>query len=43
MHNFVAQWHDKHFKICIKSFLINNMVLVVDFVKNYNFEVQNKF
>jgi hypothetical protein len=42
MHNFVIQWQDKHFKMCIKSFPISNMVLVVDFAKNYSFEVQNK-
>ncbi len=32
-HNFVAQWQDKDFKICIKSFPIGSMVLVVDFAK----------
>ncbi len=41
-HNFVAEWQDKHFKICIKSFFVGSMVSVVDFAKNYSFEVQNE-
>jgi hypothetical protein len=42
-HNFVARWQDKHFKICLKSFLVGNMVSIVDFVENYSFEVQMNF
>jgi thiaminase len=41
-HNFVARLEDKHFKKCIKHFPSNVMVYVVDFVKNYSFEMQNK-
>lgn len=41
-HNFVAPWQDKHFKICIKSFPVVNMVLIVDFAENYSFEAQNE-
>jgi hypothetical protein len=41
-HNFVAKWKDEHFKKCIKHFLANTMVYVVDFVENYSFEVQNE-
>jgi len=38
-HNFMAKWEDKHFKNCIKHFLTNIMVFVVDFAANYSFEV----
>jgi len=41
-HNFIARWQDKHFKHYIKSFPTNIVVSIVDFVKNYGFEVQNE-
>jgi hypothetical protein len=41
-HNFVARWQDKHYNTCVKSFSINYIVSIVDFVENYNFEVQNE-
>ncbi len=41
-HNFVVCWHDKEFKTCIKSFSIITVISIVDFVKNYSFEVQNE-
>ncbi len=41
-HNFVARWENKHFKQCIKYFPNNIVVSIVNFVKNYNFEVQNE-
>jgi hypothetical protein len=41
-HNFVAKWQDKMFKSCLESFIIDTMVLIVDFTKNYSFEVQNE-
>ncbi len=40
--NFVAKWEDKHFNNCIKSFPANTVVSIIDFIKNYTFEVQNK-
>lgn len=40
-HNFVVQWEDKQFKAWLKSFPKDNIVLVVDFVENYYFEIQN--
>jgi hypothetical protein len=39
-HNFVTRWENKHFKNCIKSFLTNTMVSIVDFIENYLFEMQ---
>jgi hypothetical protein len=41
-HNFVTRWQDQHFRNCIKHFLANIMVLVIDFVENYSFKIQNK-
>ncbi len=40
--NFVARWQDKHFKTCVKSFPIDYIVSIMDFVENYNFQVQNE-
>jgi hypothetical protein len=41
-HNFVAMWENKHFKKCIKHFLANIVVSMVEFANNYSFEVQNE-
>jgi hypothetical protein len=41
-HNFVAWWENKQFKHSIKSFPTNKVVSIVDFAKNYTFEVQNE-
>jgi hypothetical protein len=38
-HNFVVQWQDKMFKSCFQNFLDDTIVSIVDFAKNYNFEV----
>ncbi len=39
--NFVLRWQNKQFKSSIVSFPINTIVFIMDFVKNYSFEVQN--
>ncbi len=41
-HNFVAWWEDKQFNKSIKSFPTNIVVSIVDFAKNFTFEVQNE-
>jgi hypothetical protein len=41
-HNFVSWWQDQQFKQRLKYFPSDTMVSVIDFVENYNFEVQNK-
>jgi hypothetical protein len=41
-HNFVVHWENKLLKKCIKSFPANIVVLMVDLVENYSFEVQNE-
>lgn len=40
--NFIARWQDQQFKNCIESFSDNIMVSIIDFVENYNFEIQNE-
>jgi hypothetical protein len=41
-HNFVARWQDKMFKSFSENFPTNTLVSVVDFAKNYMFEIQNE-
>jgi hypothetical protein len=41
-HNFVASWQDKHFKTCVKSLSKDSIAFIVDFAKNYNFQMQNE-
>jgi len=41
-HNFVARWQDQKFKNCLRSFPQDNIVSIVDFAKNYTFEIQNE-
>ncbi len=41
-HNFVVCWEDKQFKAYLKAFPNQSVVLVVDFVENYFFEIQNE-
>ncbi len=41
-HNCVTRWQDKHFKTCVKSLSKDSIVSIVDFVENYNFQVQNE-
>jgi hypothetical protein len=41
-HNFVARWQDQQFKNCLDNFPNDTIVLVIGFVGNYNFEVQNE-
>ena len=38
----MAKWQDSEFKTCVKSFLVNNVVSVVDFAENYSVEIQNE-
>jgi hypothetical protein len=40
--NFVVRWEDYQFKICLNNFPNDTIVLIIDFVENYNFEVQNE-
>jgi len=41
-HNFVSCWQDWQFKKRLKHFLTNIIVSMVNFAKNYNFEVWNE-
>jgi hypothetical protein len=41
-HNFVSRWQDKQFKAFVLSFPRNIVVSIVDFTKNYSFELQNE-
>lgn len=41
-HNFQGRWRNKHFKTCVKLFLENSIVYVVDFAENYTFQVQDE-
>ncbi len=41
-HNFVARWQDKMFKSCFQNFPNDIIVSIVNFAKNYSFEVQTK-
>lgn len=38
-HNFIARWQDQQFRNCFQHFLGDIMVLVIDFVENYNFKI----
>jgi hypothetical protein len=40
-HNFIARWWDM-IKSCLENFPDDVVVSVVDFARNYNFEIQNK-
>jgi hypothetical protein len=40
--NFVARWQDQQSRDCLGHFLLDIMVSVIVFVKNYSFEIQNK-
>ncbi len=40
-HNFVARWQDM-IKYCLENFPNDVVVSVVDFTRNYSFEIQNK-
>jgi hypothetical protein len=41
-HNFVASWQDKMFKSCLPNLLDDTIVSMIDFAKNYSFEIQNE-
>jgi hypothetical protein len=41
-HNFVGRWQNKKFKTYVKSFSNDYIVVIVDFVKNYTFQIQNE-
>lgn len=41
-HNFVAKYEDEQFKPCLRTSLANTMVLIVDYVESYFFEIQTK-
>jgi hypothetical protein len=41
-HNFVSRWQDQQFRKCLKHFPADLIISVIDFAKNYNFEVQNE-
>jgi hypothetical protein len=41
-HNFVVHKENRFLKKCIISFLTNTVTFVVDFAKDYSFEVQNE-
>jgi hypothetical protein len=41
-HNFVARWQDQQFRNCLETFPNDIIILIIDFVENYNFEIQTK-
>ena len=41
-YSFVARWQDAHFRRCLENIPNDAMVSVVDFTKNYSFEIQNE-
>ena len=41
-HNFVATWQDSQFKQCLSTFDNDTIVSVIDFAKDYSFEIQNE-
>ena len=41
-HNFTYRWQVDQYRECLKVFLTNTIVSVVDFAKNYSFKQQNE-
>jgi hypothetical protein len=41
-HNFVVNWQDMQFKLCLKYVQPGSVILVIDFAKNYSFVIQNE-
>ena len=41
-HNFVFCWQAQQFKDCLLKFPSNSIVLVIDFVENSSFKIQNE-
>jgi hypothetical protein len=41
-HNFVAHWQDIQFNNCLRGFSSDTIVSMIDFSKNYTFEIQNE-
>jgi hypothetical protein len=37
IHNYVAQWQDEQYRVCLESFPHEFVLYVVDFVENYTF------
>ncbi len=38
IHNFEAKWQDAQFKSCLDNLTNDQIVIVIDFSKNYSFE-----